>query len=200
MDTRDRIVAAAAEVMRTRGLARATTKEIAKAAGYSEAALYKHFKDKTDLFLAVLGERGPTNLAPVLAALPDRVGREPVRDVLRDVAGAAADFYEQGFPMAASLFSEPSLLDAHRAALRARGVGPQVVGHAVSAYLAAERDLGRVHRDVDPGAAAGLLLGACLNRAFLGHFADPDGARPGVDEFAASLVDALLSGLAPRGR
>ena len=39
--------------MRTKGLARATTKEIAKAAGFSEAAPYKHFADKTELFLVV---------------------------------------------------------------------------------------------------------------------------------------------------
>jgi len=197
VDTRDRIVAAAAEVMRTRGLARATTKEIAKAAGYSEAALYKHFRDKTDLFLAVLSERGPTNLGPVLAGLAGRVGKEPVQDVLREVVRAAADFYEQGFPMAASLFSEPSLLNAHRAALRSRGAGPQFVGRALASYLTAEQDFGRVSKDVDPMAAAGLLLGACLERAFLGHFVDEAEERPSVDEFATSLVGTLLNGLAP---
>ena len=43
--TRDRMLDAAYTVMRTRGLARATTKEIAREAGFSEAALYKHFED-----------------------------------------------------------------------------------------------------------------------------------------------------------
>ncbi|MBP2365301.1 TetR/AcrR family transcriptional regulator [Pseudonocardia parietis] len=198
MDTRDRIVAAAAEVMRDRGLARATTKEIAKAAGYSEATLYKHFRDKTDLFLAVLGERGPTGLAPVLLRLPDQVGKKPVEDVLHEVAQAAAEFYEQGFPMAASLFSEPSLLAAHRAALRARGAGPQFVGRALRDYLAAEQANGRVSEGVDPAAAGSLLLGACLERAFIGHFLDPAEHRPGVEEFAGSVVAALLGGVAPK--
>lgn len=172
-------------------------RKIAKAAGYSEVALYKHFRDKTDLFLAVLGERGPTNLAPVLAGLADRVGKEPVEDVLREVARAAADFYEQGFPMAASLFSEPSLLDAHRAALRSRGAGPQAVGRAVATYLRAEQELGRINKNIHATTAAGLLLGACLERAFLGHFTDPTEKRPSSDEFAGSLVDTLLNGLAP---
>ena len=67
-DTRDRILDAAAHVMRTRGFARTTTKEIARAAGYSEATLYKHFQDKTDLFLAVLKERLPS-LGGTLGAL-----------------------------------------------------------------------------------------------------------------------------------
>jgi AcrR family transcriptional regulator len=45
MGTRDDILDAAAEVLRTQGFARATTKSIAQVAGYSEAALYKHFAD-----------------------------------------------------------------------------------------------------------------------------------------------------------
>ncbi len=72
-DTRDRILDAATHVMRTRGFARTTTKEIARAAGYSEATLYKHFQDKTDLFLAVLKERLPTvswMLSPTASQTP----------------------------------------------------------------------------------------------------------------------------------
>ena len=57
MSTRERILTAAAEVMRTKGLARSTTKEIARASGFSEATLYKHFANQEELFLAVLGER-----------------------------------------------------------------------------------------------------------------------------------------------
>jgi AcrR family transcriptional regulator len=59
LGTREKIVEAAERVMRERGLARTTTKEIARAAGYSEGTLYKHFESKEDLFLAVLAERFP---------------------------------------------------------------------------------------------------------------------------------------------
>src|SRR5260370_30442781 len=111
---------AAAHVMRTRGLARATTKEIAKAAGFSEAALYKHFHDKTEIFLAVLAERTPSKLGPLLASLVSRVGQGTVQATLEEVARAALDFYRQSFPMAAPPFSEPQLLAAHREALRQR--------------------------------------------------------------------------------
>ncbi len=191
MSTRDRIVDAAAEVMRTHGLARATTKEIAKAAGYSEAALYKHFQDKTDLFLAVLAERSPGGLPALLATLPTRAGKATVTENLQEVAEAAIDFYRKGFPMAASLFSEPQLLSAHREALRQRGAGPQRVNTALAAYFAAEQRLGRVRADVDTHAAAALLLGACLQHAFLGHFTDDP--QPA----AAALVAVLVVGLVP---
>ncbi|MGS2616062.1 TetR/AcrR family transcriptional regulator [Micromonospora sp. LZ34] len=197
MSTRDRIITAAAEVIRDRGLARATTKEIARAAGYSEAALYKHFRDKTDIFLAVLGERGPTTLSAVLGHLPERVGTEPVETVLHDVVVAAADFYDQGFPMAASLFAEPSLLAAHRTALRERGAGPQAPSRALTAYLTAEQRLGRLEPDIDAATAAGMLLGACLQRAFLSHFTEVEETAD-VDTFATALVDTLLTGLASK--
>src|ERR1700679_3578661 len=96
-DTRDRILDAAAHVMRTRGFARTTTKEIARAAGFSEATLYKHFQDKTDLFLAVLKERLPS-LGPLLRALSADAGAVSGADAGagagtgtdRDVAGRLA--------------------------------------------------------------------------------------------------------------
>jgi len=194
MSTRDRMLDAAAHVMRTRGLARATTKEIAKAAGYSEAALYKHFRDKTDLFLAVLGERMPSPLATVLATLGTRAGEGDVAETLEEVARAAIAFYRHGFPMAASLFAEPQLLAAYRDALQARGAGPQHVSRALSDYLAAEQEQGRVRADADPAAAAGLLIGGCLNHAFLSHFTEvtTDDAA-----LAATLVRTLATGLLP---
>lgn len=188
--TRDRMLDAAAEVMRTRGLARATTKEIAKAAGYSEAALYKHFQDKTDLFLAVLTERVPSSLGALLAGLT--AGEGTVAGTLERVALGAMEFYASTFPMAASLFSEPQLLAAHRAVLHQRGAGPQKVNTLLADYLTAERELGRVNAEVDPYAAAALLLGACLQHAFLSHFDRVESAG----RMATTLVGTLVSGLA----
>lgn len=170
MSTRDRMLDAAAHVMRTKGLARATTKEIAKAAGFSEAALYKHFADKTELFLAVLRERAPSDFPARLAALEPGVG--DVRETLADIAAAAMAFYRDTFPIAASIFAEPALLAAHREALNARDTGPQTVPQTLARYLEAERALGRLPATTDPRSAAELLLGACHYHAFLGFFTD----------------------------
>ncbi|MBV2366419.1 TetR/AcrR family transcriptional regulator [Streptomonospora sp. NEAU-YY374] len=186
--------------MRTRGLARSTTKEIAKAAGFSEATLYKHFRDKTDLFVAVLREGLPGNLQPLLARLPERVGQGSVRATLEEVARAAIAFYTDTFPIAASVFSEPALLEAHRAALRERQRGPAAITTALARYLAAERDAGRLDPGLDPQSAADLLIGACLNHAFLGEFPGPrERAEEPVHEVAAGFVQTLLGGAAPRG-
>ncbi|TCO48970.1 TetR/AcrR family transcriptional regulator [Actinocrispum wychmicini] len=190
MSTRDRMVDAAAQVMRERGLAHATTKEIAKAAGFSEAALYKHFRDKTELFMAVLAERTPGELGALLAGLGERAGHGTVAETLTEVAHTAIRFYQHNFPMAAALFAEPTLFAAHRKALGERQAGPHHVSRAVADYLAAEQRLGRIGQAADPAAAAALLIGACLQHAFLGHFVDR--GQP----TASALVHTLLAGLA----
>src|SRR5947207_15600890 len=94
MGTRDQILDAAAHVMRTRGLAGATTKEIARAAGYSEATLYKHFRDKAELFIDVLRERLPS-LLPLLEEMTARAGTGTLRTNLLEIAHAAVPFYQE---------------------------------------------------------------------------------------------------------
>ena len=198
MGTREKIVEAAERVMRERGLARSTTKEIAREAGFSEGTLYKHFEGKEDLFLSVLAERLPSFVA-LAKELPGRAGRGAVRETLEEVARTALAFYMEGMPISASVFSEPALLARHGEELRRRGGGPHRANGALAAYLRAEQGLGRVRADADPEAAAAMLLGACFQRAFLRHFLAEDAEPGGTERFARGVVDTLMRGLAPGG-
>ncbi|MGW0756714.1 TetR/AcrR family transcriptional regulator [Streptomyces sp. NPDC002814] len=190
---RVRILDAAHELMLTLGLARATTKEIAKAAGCSEAALYKHFASKEDLFIRVLAERLP-RLGPLLASLAAEPGRHTLEENLTEIARQAALFYEQSFPIAASLYAETQLKRRHDDAMRQMGMGPHKPIEGLDAYLRAERDAGRIRADADTFAAASLLLGACAQRAFA-YDATPEGVRPPLDTFARRLARTLLAGV-----
>ncbi|MFJ8084965.1 AcrR family transcriptional regulator [Streptomyces sp. SAI-170] len=187
-----RILDAAHELMLTVGLARTTTKEIARAAGCSEAALYKHFDSKEELFIRVLTERLP-RLNPLLHSLAAAPGRGTLEDNLTEIARQAALFYEQSFPIAASLYAETQLKRRHDDAMRRMGMGPHLPIESLDAYLRAERTQGRLRADADTFAAASLLLGACAQRAFA-YDADEE-ARPPVDEFAARLARTLLAGI-----
>ena len=51
-DTRERLVAAAAELFNRHGYHGTDSNRIAKAAGYATGTFYKHFKDKREAFLA----------------------------------------------------------------------------------------------------------------------------------------------------
>lgn len=189
---RVRIVDAAHELMGSIGLAHTTTKEIARAAGCSEAALYKYFPSKEELFVTVLKER-----LPKLGGLLDGLvaGEGTVGTNLTEVARRAALFYAQTFPMAASLYAEPQLKSRHEQGMRELGTGPHKPIQGLDAYLRAEQRAGRVRADADTYAAASLLLGACAQRAFA-YDALPGGTPPqSLEEFAASLARTLLAGI-----
>lgn len=196
MGTRDIIVEAAARVMREKGLARSTTKEIARAAGYSEGTLYKHFESKEDLFLAVLAERLPSLIA-TMEDLPARVGHGTVRATLEEVTATALAFFADTVPIAASVMAEPTLLASHATAVRRKGGGPDTPNLALASYLAAEQRLGRVRDDISPAAAAAMLFGACFQRIFFQLFFATDTEIAQEQQFAAEIVDILMAGLAP---
>ncbi|GAA3791274.1 TetR/AcrR family transcriptional regulator [Sphaerisporangium flaviroseum] len=193
--TRQRILEAAEHLMRTMGLARVTTKEIARAAGLSEAALYRHFSGKEELFVAVLQERLPA-LGSLIAELADDPGDRTAEECLGDIARNATLFYEKSLPIGASLFAEPALLQRHREGLRKLGAGPHMPLEALAGFLRTLRADGRIRADADPESAAALLLGACYQRAFLRHFMGEDGSPKSTDEFAAGLARTVLRGIA----
>lgn len=192
--TRVRIIDAARDLMRTAGLARTTTKEIAKAAGCSEAALYKYFASKEELFLTVLDERLP-RLGGLLGALAADPGSRTIEENLTDIARQAALFYEESFPMAASLYAEPQLKARHDEGMRRLGAGPHKPVEGLTAYLRTEQRLGRVAAGADPRAAAALLLGACVQRAFAYEMTEAGGPPEPLDEFARSIARTLMHGL-----
>jgi AcrR family transcriptional regulator len=194
--TRDRILDAAADVMTRLGLAKATTKEIARAAGCSEALLYKHFREKEEIFLGVLKDRLPS-LSATLAALPGQAGTGSVRDRLVEVVDIAVRFYEGGLAIGSSMLGDPELVRRHRDWMVSRGVGPQVANRMLADYLRAEQKAGRVAAGVDADAAAALLLGASYQRAFLLRLMGEEALSPPSAEFAPGVVGAALRGLDP---
>jgi AcrR family transcriptional regulator len=186
---RERILDAAARVMREKGLAKTTTKLIAAAADYSEATLYKHFADKQELFLAVLDERTP----PVRID-PAAAGHGDLAANLAQLAEQLMNFFAHTFPIAASIFSSPELLVDHRQGVTSRGRGPRAPLVSVRSYLDAERDSGRLPADADTDTAAKLLIGAAFHQGFLAAFDGldhvPDAAAKAA-EFAAAIAKTL---------
>ncbi len=189
----ERLLDAAETLMRTIGLANTTTKAIAREAGCSEAALYKHYANKEELFVRVLMERTP-NAGPLMAALGGGPGEGALEETLADIARHASLFYAEAMPMAASLFAEPALLTRHREGVREIGQGPHVVLDALAGRLRRELDAGRLRAGADPRAAAALLLGACFQRAFFLHFSGAEVVQP-VEEFAPALARTLWAAI-----
>lgn len=194
--TRDAFLDGALQVMQTQGLACTTTKEIARAAGYSEATLYKLFDDKYDLFLSVLVERLPAiSVADGDAA--SLAGTGSVVGNLQRFAVEMTSFYRAILPIGMSVFSDSDLLERHRNAVRTHGPGPERIVEGITDYLAAEQEAGRVAAAAPVEGAAMALVGACMHEAFLwcfdgGATAATSQDAPAVDDFAAEVVAAIL--------
>ena len=188
---RERILDAAAVVMREKGVANTTTKAIAAEAGYSEAMLYKHFADKQELFLLLLKERLPL-VHPRLAA----PGWGDLAENLADIVEQLMDYYAELFPMSVSIFSSPELLLQHREGIeRHGGLGPVGPVRMLTNYLGAERDAGRLRPDADVVAASQLLVGAAFHQGFLAAYASA-ATVSGAHDLARAAVAVVLPGLA----
>jgi AcrR family transcriptional regulator len=187
---RERILDAAAAVMRERGVANATTKAIAAAAGYSEAMLYKHFADKQELFLLVLKERLP-GIRPALAA----AGTGDLGANLAGVVEQLMNYFAELFPMSVSIFSAPDLLVQHREGIaRHAGYGPTGPILMLAGYLDEERAAGRIRADADTTAAARLLVGVAFHQGFLAAFEGHSTVRDAA-QLAATAVAVVLPAL-----
>ncbi|WP_173096580.1 TetR/AcrR family transcriptional regulator [Actinomadura verrucosospora] len=200
---RERILAAAVEVIRARGITAATTKEIARSAGVSEGSLYNHFANKTALFAAALGEVTAT-ARTAMAALAGSAGKGTVEGNLTRLAAGMVRFYGELLPMIGPVLADPDLI----AWLRADGpvhaqqeaaggaadpglppgspggppAGPPggpaagpVLGHAaLIGYLEAEQRAGRLDGGAPLPSIAAALLGGCQQHAFLIRLAGPE--------------------------
>lgn len=199
VNTRDRILEAAEQVIRNRGFARATTKDIACAAGCSEGSLYNHFRGKEDLFLCILRERLPAFIQQVIR-FPERAGQGSVRANLRELTGTALIFYQQAIALGASILSDPALLEQQRQALHQLNAGPHKGNELLAVYLEREQDEGRIRSDADPETAAAAILGACFQRAYIAEFLGVEPSAKDPDAFIEDLLDTVLAGLQPQGR
>ena len=187
---RERILDAAAVVMRERGVANTTTKASAAAAGYSEAMLYKHFADKQELFLVLLKERLP-GVRPRLAA----PGWGDLAANLAEIVEQLMNYYADLFPMSVSIFSAPELLVHHREGIaRHGGFGPVGPVRMLTNYLDAEREAGRIREDADTSAAAQLLVGVAFHQGFLAAY-EGSTTVEGAHELALAAVATVLPGL-----
>lgn len=190
MDLKNKIADAAEQVLLRNGLAKTTTKEIARAAGCSEGSLYNHFSSKEDLFLHVI--RGQLkHLMRTLSSLQTMAGKETVGRNLEQVALAALEDFHSSMSLIGSIFSEPGLLLRQREGFELRNEGPHRANEAVEAYLNQEKQLGRVGEGTDSRAIADLLLGSCFQHAFQINFLGKEESPEERAQFAARVLDTL---------
>ena len=159
------IVAATEALVRKHGVGGVTTKGIAAAVPCSEGAIYVHFKDRLELFLAVLQESLPAMAVP-LRALEMKVGQGDARRNLETALVGLERFHERVAPMLCSMMGEPELLRRFRASLHDEGKGPNKGIATLGKYIEQEQKLGRIAKSVNAMSAAQILMASSFFHVF----------------------------------
>jgi AcrR family transcriptional regulator len=186
-DPREQLFEAAERVLLRDGPTALTTRAVTAEAGCANGVLHRHFADFDD-FLAELVRDRIARLAGQGAALRESAGTGTVAARL---ASVLTDLFES---VALAIVALIIFRDGLRARLRqSTRAGVPLLTEAtamIAAYLAAERDLGRIAADSDIGTLAATLVGAA-------HllFAGRDGAPP-EPEAVRKMVTTVIGGAA----
>lgn len=157
-ETRERIVAAAAELMYRQGVAGTSTPDVRDAAGVSSSQIYHYFADKDDLTRAVITHQSRAILshqAPLLAEVDSFAALESWRDVVVEAARQQGGL--GGCPLG-SLSSE--LSDTRPWARDTLAESFTAWSEAIRGGLTTMIDNGTLRRDTDARALAQALLAA----------------------------------------
>ena len=194
-DTRSSILEAAERLIRDRGMASATTREIAREARCAEGSIYRYFEDKHALMTEIIGTRY-SGFFQFVEALPQRAGTGTIAATLEEVGRTSIDFYRGIVPMACGAIADRELLLQHREFFQTNKSGPNKFIRSLTEYLRKEQRNGRIADGAAPELVAHVFLGACFAHSFLGEFLGDEGHRVGDERFARELVRTVLGGIA----
>ena len=189
-DPREQLFDAAERILLRNGPSALTSRAVTTEAGCAKGVLHRHFAD-FDAFLAELVLDRIGRIDDQAAALRDSAGTGTVAGNLTDALLALFG------SVAVAIVGLITFRDDLRARLRqarpAGGVPVLTEATAmIAAYLAAERDLGRIAADADVGTLAPTLIGA-------GHllFADRKGTPPETGAVRKVVTTVIASAVQP---
>lgn len=185
--TDDAILGVAREVFRTYGHT-ATTRQIADAAGISEAVLYQRFGSKEDLFFASLHTPPPNVEALLGPPIPLGDGHEYLRGVVVRIGRHFAEV----IPLAVRMMTHPAF-DPTRPG-RTQPGGSPVLRDGLTARLKALAERGQLAPG-PPGVVSKLLLSIAHDWALSGVMAGE--VSTSRERGLREMIDVLWEGLRP---
>jgi TetR/AcrR family transcriptional regulator len=194
-DRRRQLIETALDFFARKGFDGTTTKEIAAAAGVTEAIIFRHFPTKQALYTAVLGyhhESGKTEATldgwKLLMDANDDIG------LLRAMVNHMIQSYRSDSRMHRALLF--AALEGHQSGLDQHRQKALPVFELLCTYIARRQAEGAIRNNVPAGAIVGALIGAANHYAmmteFFGFCADATDEQVG-----GAFLDILLHGILP---
>lgn len=190
-DVRQQLFDAAGRVLLRDGPRALTSRAVTEEAGCAKGVLHRHFADFDDFLTELVMDRA-AELQTRAVALQDSVGKGPVID---NVAAALTGIFG---PVPLAIIPLIIFRDTLRERLQqiVPGGGTAILGQAtraVAAYLAAERDLGRLAADADIDSITLSLVGGGHLLITAGDPLRPD-SKALRKLVSANLADAVRPG------
>ena len=183
MDAREKLLAAARRVFEEAGSRGATTRRIAAQAGVNEITLFRHFGSKGALIQEALREAGRV---PDAQALP----REP-RDAAAELLEWSAAHHARLVSVRAMIRTCMGEAEQRPELMSCAGADPSRVAGELRGYVERLQARGMAAADVDPAAAAAMLMGALFADA-MGRDLMPERLPYAPEEAPARYVGLFL--------
>jgi AcrR family transcriptional regulator len=196
IDNRQNIINATARLLQTQGLARLTTREIARKAKVAEGLIYHHFKDKAELIYEVV-EQLMLDAKNVLQNLPLQVGLRTLSENLEEVLSVVYRSHYEIVPIVCSVFADHKLRARIREIMKEREVGPQNAINWLAVYLAAEQRLGRMADNIIPEIAAKCLWMISIQKAMDDQLIEQKTNAARIRQEIHQYVQTMMAGLEP---
>jgi len=213
-ERRGQIVAVAMRLFSERGFRGTTTKEIAQAAGVSEAIIFRHFATKEDLYTAIIDHKscsglgaahregaGPHSMSDHLSCvISESMERGDDRAVFEGLALAMMEQHEADPQFLRLLLY--SALEGHQLAQIFWDRTVRVMYEMLGSYISRRQEEGAL-READPFVVVRALTGSVIHHSLNNTLWDKDPERRILNisngEAARAFTDVILHGVAAGG-
>jgi AcrR family transcriptional regulator len=194
---RAQILDVARRAFAAKGFRGTTTREIAAAAGVTEALLFQHFATKQELYSSILeAKAGENPIEPVLAALRSHAERKDDRAFFEEYARSSLARYKTDSEFLRLMLY--SALEGHELALVFRRHQVKPIQTEVHRYIAARQREG-AFRKLPVTAAVRAFAGAISNYALVKGIFGPAEAGLAEKQAIREFTDLFLHGVNANG-
>ena len=195
-ERRDQIVRVAVSLFSNRGFRGTTTREIAQAAGVSEAMVFRHFATKEELYAAILDHKacsGSGSFEPAVMAA-DAIKRKDDRAVFESLALGALNHHENDPEFQRLLLH--SALEKHELAQMFFDEFVRRVYEFLGAYLRQRQSEGALI-DIDPAIVVRAFIGMVMHHSLNNNLWDPKRRLLDISNESAAkhFTNILLNGI-----
>jgi len=194
-ERRLQILAVAVSLFSQKGFRGTTTKEIAHAAGVSEAMVFRHFATKQELYSAILDHKACASgrFEPAVMAA-DAIKRKDDRGVFESLALGALDHHEHDPEFQRLLLH--SALEKHELAQMFFDQFVRHVYEFLGGYIR-ERQRDGAFVEIDPAIVVRCFIGMVMHHSLNNNLWDPDRRLLNISNESAAkhFTDLLLNGI-----